>query len=240
MVVVLFDNLTKRDKDVAVERLIKGSTPSQDFFLMVILSILTATFGLLLDNNAIIIGSMLIAPILYPILSLSLGISMLDPKLILRSVFTILKSVSFGAITAAAASLHFGPQFPDITPEIAARIHASSPLVIVAIIAGLAASFALVKPQLSETLPGIAISVALIPPIAVLGIGIARFDWTIVGGSLFLFFVNALGIILASTTTFYLMHFSVERREAKVTVAKEDKRIEREKVKVEKAIKQTK
>ena len=88
MVLVLFNNLTENDKSVAVEHLIKSSTPSQDFFLMIILSVLTATFGLLLNNVAVIIGSMLIAPMLYPFLSLSLGVTMSDAGLISRSFYT--------------------------------------------------------------------------------------------------------------------------------------------------------
>lgn len=228
---ILFNTLTSKDKSEAVERLIKGSTPNQDFFLMIILSILTATFGLLLNNVAIIIGSMLIAPILYPVLSLSLGIIMSDIKLVSRSFYTILKSVAFGVLAAASATLLFSSQFREITPEITSGIQPTLPYVMVAIIAGLAASFALVKPQLSETLPGIAISVALIPPVAVVGIGLARFNWTIISGSLLLFLVNAIGVIFASMITFSLMNFYVKRREATEAVKKEDRKIEKEKQK---------
>lgn len=235
---ILFNTLTNKDKSEAVERLIKGSTPSQDFFLMIILSILTAAFGLLLNNVAIIIGSMLIAPILYSVLSLSLGIIMSDIKLISRSFYTILKSVAFGAIAAALVTLLFSSQFTEITPEITSRIQPTLPYVVIAIIAGLAGSFALVKPQLSETLPGIAISVALIPPIAVVGIGLARFNWTIISGSLLLFLVNTIGVVFASMITFSLMNFYVKRGEANETVEKEDRKMEREKRKAEEAVKE--
>lgn len=233
---ILFNTLTSKDKSEAVERLIKGSTPSQDFFLMIILSILTAAFGLLLNNAAIIIGSMLIAPILYPVLSLSLGVIISDFNLISRASYTILKSMAFGMIAAALVTLLFSSQFREITPEITSRAQPSLPYLMVAIIAGFAGSFALVKPQLSETLPGIAISVALIPPLAVVGIGIARFNWAIVSGSLLLFLVNAIGVMFASMITFSLMNFYVKKREAQETVDKEDRRVEREKEKVEKKL----
>ncbi len=105
-------------------------------------------------------------------------------------------------------------------------------------IAGLAGSFALVKPQLSETLPGIAISVALIPPIAVVGIGLARFNWEIISGSLLLFLVNAIGVVFASMMTFSLMNFYVKRHEADKVVKKEDKKIEKEKEKAKEAVKE--
>lgn len=235
MILVLFNTLTNKDKTEAIERLIKGSTPRQDFFLMIILSILTATFGLLLNNTAIIIGSMLIAPMLYPLLSLSLGIIMSDFKLISRSFYTILKSMAFAVAAAAVATLLFSSQFPNLSPIVFTMTQATLPYVVVAIIAGLAGSFALVKPHLNETLPGIAISVALIPPLATVGIGLARFNWPIISGSLLLFLINAIGVMFASMITFSLMNFYVKRREAQETVKKEDAKVERDHKRAEKA-----
>jgi len=233
MPIVIFNNFTNRDKVNAVDRLISGGTPSQDFFFMVVLSILTATFGLLLNNSAIIIGSMLIAPILYPILSLSLGITMSDPLLISRSFWTLMKSYALSITAANIATLMFSSELSRVTEEIVLRAHPSLASVVVAIIVGFAASFALVKPQLNETLPGIAISVSLIPPMAVTGIGIARFDWALVSGSFLLFLVNIIGVIFASMITFSLMNFYGQRKDVDETIKKEDVKIERDKKKVE-------
>lgn len=229
MPLALFNNLTEKDKSRAIENLIESSAPKQDFFLMVILSILMATFGLLLNSSAIIIGSMLIAPILYPILSLSLGIIMSDPKLISRSLYTILKSLALGIAAAAIITLFFNNSDQGMNDEIIARTQPSLAYAGVAIIAGLAAAFALVKPQLSETLPGIAISVALIPPLAVSGIGIARLDWNVVSSSLILFIINACGIVFVSMIVFSLMNFYVKRKLAETAIKKEEKNLEAEK-----------
>ena len=226
MVLVLFNNLTNKDKTHAVERLISASTPSQDFFLMVVLAVATATFGLLLNNVAVIIGSMLIAPILYPILSLSLGISMSNPQLVSRSLYTLLKSTVFSVVIAATTTLLFANQLSGLTPEILSRVEATLPYVAIAIIAGLAGSFALVKPQLNETLPGIAISVALIPPLATMGIGIAKLNWVIISGSMLLFLVNAVGIVFAGMLTFSMMNFYVKREKAEKVIKEEDKKVE--------------
>lgn len=234
MVLVLFRNLTEKDKSDAVERLIKSSTPTQDFFFMIILSILTATFGLITNNAAVIIGSMLIAPMLYPLLSLALGITISDSGLVSRSFFTTLKSFAYGVLASTIAALLFSSHFTSLTPEIMSRVEPTLPFFAIAIVAGLAGSFALVKPQLNETLPGIAISVALIPPLAVLGIGIAKINWQIISGSLLLFIVNAIGIVFAGMVVFSMMNFYVKRSEAKKTVKREDKRVEREKKRAEK------
>ena len=212
MTLVLFSNLRSKDKSHAIERLIAGSTPNQDFFFMIILSILTATFGLLINDIAVIIGSMLIAPMLYPLLSLSLGVVMSDPKLISRSFYTIIKSFTLGVGAAALATLIFSDQLSELTPEIIARTITTVPNVMIAVAAGFAGSFALAKPKLNENLPGIAISVALIPPLAVIGIGIAKLDLAVIMGSFTLFLVNVGGIVFASMVTFSLMNFYTKRR----------------------------
>lgn len=93
MNITLFTELTEKEKAQAIEDLIYNASPRQDFFLMVVLSVLMATFGLLLNSPAVIIGSMLVAPILFPILGLSMGIVMVDSQLIGRSIGTLLKSM---------------------------------------------------------------------------------------------------------------------------------------------------
>ncbi len=223
----LFNTLSSKDKSRAIERLIRGSTPRQEFFLMIILSVLMATFGLLLNNSSVIIGSMLIAPMLYSIMSLSLGIIMSDAGLVTRSLKTVLKSTFFGIVASATVALFFSSG--ELTPEIMARAQPSLPYIVIAIIAGFAASFALVKPHLSETLPGIAISVALIPPLAVVGIGLARFNWQIMSQSFVLFVINIVGIVFASMITFSLMDFYLKRGLAQETAIKEDLKVEQEK-----------
>lgn len=102
-----FRAVNESDKSRAVEHLIAYSTPDFDFFFFTILSVLMATFGLLLDNVAVLIGSMLIAPILYPVLSLSLGLSISDFKIINRSLYAILKSLFLGVIAAFIVTLLF-------------------------------------------------------------------------------------------------------------------------------------
>ncbi|OGD66884.1 TIGR00341 family protein [Candidatus Campbellbacteria bacterium RIFOXYC2_FULL_35_25] len=228
--------MTEKDKGNAVEHLICESTPRQDFFLLVILSVLMATFGLLINSVSIIIGSMLIAPILYPILGLSLGVVIADGKLITRSFYTLLKSVAFGIAGSAIITIFFSSNF-QMNPEILARTQPSLIYGTVAMIAGLAASFALIKPQLSATLPGTAISVALIPPLAVTGIGVARFDWGMITNSFILFLINAIGIIFASMVVFSLMHLYVKRDVASKTIKKENLAIEKEQKDAEKEAK---
>ena len=224
----IFNNLTEAEKDVAVKGLISESTPRHDFFLMMILSVLMAACGLLINSSAVIIRSMLIAPLLSPILSLSLGVVMSDYKLITRSFYVIVKSVAFSLTAAAVLAIFFLPQGYGITSEITARTNTSIIYFIIAVLAGAAASFAYIKPQLNKTLPGIAIAVALIPPLSVSGIGIAMLDWNIISKSFSLFLINIVGIVFASMVVFSLMNLYMKRTLAEKAIDKEDRKIERE------------
>ncbi len=230
MTLHLFNNLKERDKSESIKDLIADSSPRQDFFLMVILSVLMASFGLLIDDTAVIIGSMLVAPILSPVLSLSLGIVIADYRLISRSFYTILKSVIFGIISATLVTwlFNFNSNYHE-TASIIARTKPSLIYASIAFVAGLAASFARIKPQLSETLPGVAISVALIPPIAVTGIGMAHLDWNVISGSFLLFFLNTMGIVFASMIVFSLMNLYVKKKIIDRAIKKEEAALEAEK-----------
>lgn len=228
MIKQLFQTITNKDKNDAVQNLISHSVPSKDFFLMIILAILMATFGLLIDSMAVVVGSMLIAPVLYPILSLSMGIVMSDFKLVSKSFSTLLKVIVFSIIASALVTLLFVPDKVPYTSEIIARTYPSLIVAAIGIVAGFAASFALVKPKLNETLPGIAVSVALVPPLAVIGIGLARFDIQMVFKSLLYFGINAVGIIFTSMIVFSFMNFYAKRELAEQTVKKEEKILEKE------------
>ncbi|MCW9054402.1 MAG: TIGR00341 family protein [Candidatus Pacebacteria bacterium] len=225
--------VSEADKTKAIEKLITDSTPDFDFFLMATLSVLMATFGLLLDSAAIVIGSMLIAPILYPTVSLGLGVSLSDYKLIGRSFSAVVKAMLLGIIGAVLVTL-FANTGEYLTSEVVARTTPSLLYFVVAVISGIAVSYSLVKPKLSETLPGVAVSVALIPPLATVGVGIANVDWDVVAGSLVLFLVNIVGIIFAAMVSFSLMDVHGKRKVAASAIEKEERRVEREEKKIEK------
>lgn len=195
---------------------------------MVVLSVLMATFGLLIDNSAVVVGSMLIAPILYPILGLAMGIIMSDNLLITKSFKTFLKASILGIIVSAGVTLLFSSQASGHTAEILSRTEPTLISFMIGAVAGFAAAFAIVKRKLNNMLPGVAISVALIPPLAVVGIGLARFDLKILINSFLLFLVNAIGIVFTAVIVFSLMNFYVKRKEAENIVVKEEKKLEKE------------
>lgn len=229
-----FRAISEDDKAAVVRKLMESSTPDFDFFYLVGLSILMATLGLLLDSVAIVIGSMLIAPLLYPILGLALGITMSNYEVFQRSSITLFKSFGAGLVLAAVVTLLFGHGDVSSSFEIMNRTEVGILHFLIALVAGAAVSFTLGQSEWSETLPGIAISVALIPPLAVVGIGIAVLDLTIVAGSLVLLLVNVCGIIFAAMVTFSLMNLYEKQHIAESTIKREEARVDEEREAVEK------
>jgi len=220
MVFTPFNNLSELDKTNAVEKMVSQSTPSNDFFFMMTLAVLMATFGVLIDSIAVVIGSMLIAPLLSPILSLSLGVILADMQLVSRSLRTVGKSVGLALIASAVITLLFGQG--AIPSGVIDTLEPSFLYMGIAIVAGFAASFALVKPKMNETLPGVVIAVTLIPPLALMGVGAAKWNAEIVSDAFLVFLLNAVGIVFASMITFSLMNFYVKRRVARDVVREED------------------
>jgi len=99
---------------------------------------------------------------------------------------------------------------------------------IVAAIAGFAAAFAMTKPHLNETLPGVAISVALVPPLASAGVALSVFEWGVFSNALMLFVVNVIGILFSAMIVFALLRFSVKKTVAVEIIKEEEKIIEEE------------
>lgn len=226
-----FQSIDENDKAAVVRKLMQNSTPDFDFFYITGLSVLMATFGLLLDSPAVVIGSMLIAPVLYPVLGVALGLVMSNPSVLGRSTVTLTKSFGIGIALATVATLIFSQVHADgfvVTGEVLSRTEPGILYFFVALVAGAAVSFTLGQPEWSETLPGIAISVALIPPLAVVGIGIAVLDLQIIGGSLVMLLLNFLGVILSALVTFSLMNLYEKQHIAESTIKKVEERIERE------------
>jgi len=232
----LFNNISETEKNEAIESIVQRATPRADFFLMMTLSVSVAVFGILLNSVVILIGSMLIAPLLYPLVSLALGIITSDTKLIGRSFYTVIKSIGLALGAGFIIGFLFASREALLFPaDIVAGTPSSLMYAIVAVIAGFAAAFAMTKSHLNETLPGVAISVTLVPPLAVMGVGLSLFNWTVVSNALLLFIVNVIGIVFSSMIVFSMLRFAVKRKVTQDAVKEEDKLLKKEADAAEKA-----
>ncbi len=233
MLKALFNNITSGDKNQIINDLIENSSPRRDFFMMTGLSALMATFGIILNNTPILIGAMLVAPLLYSILSLGLGVVILDKKLILRSLITIGKSFALCIALSVGVGLIFKEKAQNIGNFFLFEKGISTGYFIVAIISGLAGALATIKPNMNEAMPGIAISVALVPPISALGIALSILDPAIIQQSFDIFIINVIGILIASIFIFATSSFATYRKTIKKAVKKDDKIVAKEAVDAE-------
>ncbi len=212
-----------KEKIEAINRLINNSSPRRDYFLMISLAVIMTTLGIILNNIVVIIGSMLIAPLLYPILSMSLGIVISDFKLFFRSTITILKSATLAISLAIITTFIFFTKTQSINVFKFISTDIYPEYFIIAFISGLAASIALVKANVNESIPGVAISVTLVPPLSILGIGLAKMQMSIINPALTIFLINILGITIASTITFSALKLFKYKKKVQKAVEKDQK-----------------
>jgi len=196
-------DLTEERKVKVYEELARGSDPRSSFFLLVAVSTIIASLGLVMNSTAVVIGAMLVAPLMTPILGLALALVRGDAPLIgvaMRSeVFGVGVSILVAALFGLALPSHF-----DATPEMLSRTSPNLLDLLVAVFAGLAGAYALVDEKLSPVLPGVAISTAIVPPLANSGLSLALGAYAGAWGSFLLFFTNFLSILLVASLVFSL------------------------------------
>ncbi|MBS1251388.1 MAG: putative amino acid permease YhdG [Anaerolineales bacterium] len=197
----------------------RGARPDIDFFVMIGLSAIIATYGLLQNSGAVIIGAMLVAPLFTPIIGLSLAIVQGDVRLLRLAVESTLKgvllTVGLALVLTAPSPLH------NATPEIMARTQPSLFDLAIALASGAAGAYAIARKDVATALPGVAIAAALVPPISVAGIGLAIGDPDIASGGGLLFTTNLIAITLAGSVALLLLGFRptrYEEREARLRV----------------------
>lgn len=179
---------------------------SSSFVALTLGSSAIATFGLLENSAAVIIGAMIIAPLLAPIQELAYGV--LDGSVINIRASCI--SLSVGSVLAVGVStlLARAIGLTILGSEVMSRTRPNLLDLGIAIAAGLVGGFARTRPGISNMVAGTAVAVALMPPLCVLGIGLAAADYRIATGALLLFVTNLLGITLASTVVFFLAGYA--------------------------------
>jgi uncharacterized hydrophobic protein (TIGR00271 family) len=203
--------LTKERRKEVLEQLSDASSPSFDFFLMIVLSAAIATFGLITDSAAVIIGAMLVAPLMSPILGLSLASVAGEQRMFRRALIALLEGVILAVLFSAALSW-FAQTLPfdvlQVLPnELLARTHPTPFDLGIALAGGAAAAYALAQPRLSAALPGVAIATAIMPPLCTVGIGLSLRNSDVFFGASLLFITNLVTISFAGILLFIIMGF---------------------------------
>ncbi len=199
----LFPTLSTEDQLEVREELIDDAEPGRDYFVLIGLSSIIATLGLLLNSPAVVIGAMLVAPLMSPIMGFSLGIVLGEVRLVQTSLESVFKGVMATVIVSVLVGL-LSP-LKEMTPEILARTQPTLLDLFIALASGMAGAYALSRKEVSAALPGVAIAAALAPPLGVVGLGFAHGNLQAAGGALLLFITNLITISLAGVIIFTLL-----------------------------------
>lgn len=193
--------VTNKRAATVYKDIVTGSEPGGRFYAMVAASTAIATFGLIKDSTAIVIGAMLVAPLMTPIFGISLGLVRGDAFFFARSV----RAETVGVVLTIALGAFFGLLIPelDATQEMLSRTKPNLLDLLVAVFSGFAGAYALVDEKISPALPGVAIATAIVPPLANTGLCLSLGAYHGAIGSFLLFFANFLSILLVASVVFY-------------------------------------
>jgi uncharacterized hydrophobic protein (TIGR00271 family) len=151
----------------------------------------------------VVIGAMLVAPLMSPILGFSLGMVLGDVRLVRLSIEALFKGVALALVIAVLIGI-LSP-FQELTGEIIARTQPTLLDLVVALASGMAGAYALSREEVGTALPGVAISAALMPPLSAAGLGLSLREPHVAGGAFLLFLANIAAISLAGVVVFTLL-----------------------------------
>jgi uncharacterized hydrophobic protein (TIGR00271 family) len=180
----------------------RGPSESTGYWLQMFVAVGIATMGLVLGSTAVVIGAMLIAPLMGPIVSFGMGLAVGSPFLVLRSGVRILISIVVAVGSSIVITLLL--PFHDLNAEIAARTTPTVLDLVTASFCALAGVYASLRPasDVASTAAGTSIGISLVPPLCASGYGAATLDWSVAGGAALLFLTNLVAIVLVGTLSF--------------------------------------
>jgi len=197
---------SKNERDELCKTIIDSSSLKAGFYLLIVLSTFIVTIGLLKNNIILTIGGMLVAPLLSPILSISLSLTIFNLKVFFRSIRIFIVSALVSLIVSYILGLIANFSLDQISLiEIMKAVDYTAFLIPIA--AGAAGSFTWVKKDLNSSLPGVAITVTLLPPLTVMGLALSVQNFIIFQEALHVYLLNVLGIVIGSWIIFMAMGF---------------------------------
>ncbi|MFN8472329.1 MAG: DUF389 domain-containing protein [Anaerolineae bacterium] len=177
-----------------------------NFFVLLLLATVIATFGLLSASTATVIGAMIVAPLMGPIMATAAAVVMGSLSRALRAL--VLVAVGVAAVIGLSALL--GLAAPEVTisftenSELASRISPGLYALITALAAGAAGAFIVERAEIADSMGGVAIAISLVPPLCVVGIALSVGEWSHAAGAMLLFLTNFLAILFAGGLVFLI------------------------------------
>ena len=182
------------------------------FWTMLTLSAVIACSGVLVDSTATVIGAMIIAPLSTPIMGMALSVVKRQPN---GSWLLVLQGVVLVVVVGVIGSLVV-PSGTDLlaNSQIAGRTSPNLLDLIAAVATGLAGAVALARSDVAAVLPGVAIAISLVPPLAVVGVCLGQAAWGLALGAALLFVSNLLALVIAGVLTFTVLGYTLEAAKA--------------------------
>ena len=178
-----------------------------NYFVLLLLATVIANYGVLSNSIATVIGAMIVAPLMGPIMATTAAVVMGSAQRAWRSLVLVVIGVLLVILFSTVLTLFV----PDVTisvtnnGEIASRISPGLYALLTALGAGAAGAFIISRAEIADSMGGVAIAISLVPPLCVVGISISQGEWAAAGGALLLFLTNFFAILLAGGLVFMLI-----------------------------------
>ena len=203
--------LSPEDKKEALEELfVFGKENQHPFFrrmaVLTMVSTVIATGGLLSDSAAVVIGAMLIAPLMRPVMSAAAAITMGWSRRFWQSILLI-TVMTFSVILVSVLLALMSPDVIDMTEQVMARTRPTFFDLVIALASGIGGAYVMTRKE-SSAIPGVAMAVSLLPPLASCGILLESSEYDMAIRAFILFFTNFLAMILAAALTFVVTGMS--------------------------------
>lgn len=194
-----------------IDRLFPRGMPRRQFFTrfvsLMMLSTAIAVFGILGDSTAVVIGAMLVAPLMLPVLGGAAAVVMGWPRRIVNRALLVAAGSVLAVALAAAISFIIPGRAASLPAELMARTSPNLLDLGIALAAGAAGAYGQLRRHAADALTGVAVAVALVPPLAVVGITLQLTEWQLAVGAALLFLANVVGIVIAASATFIAAGF---------------------------------
>ncbi|MEK7638948.1 MAG: DUF389 domain-containing protein [Patescibacteria group bacterium] len=205
----------RKNKQEAVADLLSNTIPDRDFYILVIGAIILAACGILVDSIPVLIASMIVAPLAYPILSLGLGILALDGKLVLRSLAMLMIAIFLATLIGGLFSLFVKSNFDTVERVLISFFPNVFFDLLIAVVSGAIAAYGLIRSKVGGAMTGIGIAVSLMPPLVATGIGLFDPADDLALRAASIFGLNVLGILVGSMFIFLIFGVFREHRAIK-------------------------
>jgi uncharacterized hydrophobic protein (TIGR00271 family) len=175
------------------------------FGILMTFAAVIAAAGVIADSTAVVIGAMLIAPLMTPLMGMALSLAMGWPNRLRQSSLVALTGIALAIGVGFIIGLaDFGNIDTLANGQIVSRASPTIIDVVIAIAAGAAGAYGWSRPDVSNSLPGVGVAIALVPPLSVVGLSYSQGDFDSGNGALLLFVINAIAILVAGATVFLL------------------------------------